>query len=184
VKWLGPVDLALQQAAWWSAVPLAAAGGPLAGAAAALAPVAVHLLLRPMERARLGRAAGAAAAFGLATDGALAAAGLASFAGGGPIAPWMVALWGTFGAGLTASMRRVATWPPLVLAALGAAAGPLAYRAGAGLGAIELAGAGALLAIALQWAVGLPLLSRVARASRGRAPDAGGADAAAAGAEP
>lgn len=105
MKWLGPVDLALQQAAWWSAVLLAAAGRPLAGAAAALAPVAVHVLLRPAERARLGRAAGA----------------------------------------------------------------------------------GALLAIALQWAIGLPLLSRVSRvvrASRGRAPAAAGAGPAAAEAAP
>jgi hypothetical protein len=169
---LGPADLALQQAAWWAAVLLAARGWPLAAAAAGLAGVGVHLALRPAERPRLGRAALAAAAYGFATDTALSAAGLATFAGAGPASPaspaWMVGLWAVFGVGLTASLRRLASWPLPLLAALGAVAGPLAYRAGAALGAIALAGGPAFAAVAVQWAVALPLLARAARPARPR----------------
>lgn len=164
MAWLGPADLALQQAAWWAAVLLAAGGRPLAGGAAGLTAVAVHLALRPAERPRLLRAALLAAAYGLVTDSALGSAGLVVFAGAGALSPaWMVGLWAAFAVGLTASMARVAAWPLLLLAALGAVAGPLAYRGGAALGAISLAGPVAFAAIALQWAIGLPLLAWVAR---------------------
>ena len=164
MTWLGLGDLALQQAAWWAAVLLAARGRPLGAAVAGLAGVAVHVALRPAERRRLLRAALAAAAYGFATDTALAAAGLAAFAGGGRVSPaWMVGLWAIFGVGLTASLRRVASWPQPWLAAMGMVAGPLAYRGGAALGALEIAGFPALAAIAVQWAVALPLLSWAAR---------------------
>jgi hypothetical protein len=164
---LVPADVALQQGVWWSAVLLAAHGRPFLGGAAALLAVALHLALRPAERGRIVHAALAAAAYGLATDTAVAAAGLASFAGGGALSPaWMIGLWAAFGVQLTASLRRVATWPLPALAALGAVAGPLAYRGGAALGAIELDGPAALAAVAAQWAVGLPLLARVARPAR------------------
>ena len=164
MTWLGLGDLALQQAAWWAAVLLAAHGRPLAAAGAGLAGVAVHLALRPAERRRLLRAALAAAAYGFATDTALAAAGLATFAGGGRVSPaWMIGLWAIFGVGLTASLRRVAALPLPLLAALGAAAGPLAYRGGAALGALEISGFPALAAVAVQWAVALPVLAWMAR---------------------
>ena len=151
------------------AVLCAARGATAAAALPGAAAVAAHLLARPGERGRVARAAVAAALYGLATDGVLAAAGLVAFAGGGG-APWMVGLWAAFGAGLTASLRGVLRWPPLALAAAAALAGPLAYRAGAALGALGFpGGAGAaLLAVAVQWAVGVPLLARVARGPAGR----------------
>ncbi|HET6438578.1 MAG TPA: DUF2878 family protein [Anaeromyxobacter sp.] len=162
MKWLGPADLALQQVGWWATVLLAAGGRPFAATATGLAGVAVHLALRPAERPRLVRAALGAAAYGFAADTILAAAGLVSFAGGGRVSPpWMVGLWAIFGVGLTASLRRVASWPLPLLAALGAAAGPLAYRGGAALGALSLAGAPAVAAVAAQWAVALPFLAWV-----------------------
>jgi hypothetical protein len=171
MAWLGPGDLALQQAAWWSAVLLAARGRPLAAAVSCLAGVLVHFALRPAERPRLARATLAAAAYGFATDTAIASAGLASYAGSGRVSPiWMVGLWALFGAALTASLRRVACWPLPLLALLGAVAGPLAYRGGSALGAISLSGFPALCAVAVQWAAGLPLLAVVARSRPTPAP--------------
>jgi hypothetical protein len=164
VNWLGPADLALQQAAWWAAVLLAAHGRPLAAAAPSFAAVLLHVALRPVDRPRLLRAALVAAGFGLLSDTALAAAGLATFAGAGRVSPaWMVSLWAAFGVGLTASMGWAVSRPAPFLAALGAVAGPLAYRSGVGLGALALGGVPALAAVAAQWAVALPLLVRVAR---------------------
>jgi len=170
MAWLGPGDLALQQAAWWSAVLFAARGRPLAAAAGCLAGVLVHLALRSGERRRLVRVTLAAAAFGFATDTAIASAGLAWYAGAGRVSPiWMVGLWAIFGVALTASLRRVASWPLPLLTLLGAVAGPLAYRGGSALGAISLPGL-ALCAVAVQWAAGLPLLALVARSRPTPAP--------------
>ncbi|HEY6098864.1 MAG TPA: DUF2878 domain-containing protein [Anaeromyxobacter sp.] len=161
---LTAADLVLQQAAWWTAVLLAAQGRPLAGGAVCLAPVLLHLALRPAERPRVLRATLAAAAYGLATDTVLAAAGLASYAGARAVSPaWMVGLWAMFGVQLTASLRRVAAWPLPALALLGAVAGPLAYRGGEALEAMALAGPLAFAAVAAQWAVGLPLLAWISR---------------------
>jgi hypothetical protein len=171
VAWLGLADLALQQGVWWAAVLLAARGRPLLGGAAGLLAVLAHVALRPAERGRVLRAALTAAAFGFATDSALSAAGLVTFAGGGAVSPpWMVGLWAAFGVGLTASARAVAAWPPPVLAAVGAVAGPLAYHAGAALGPLALSGLAAHAAVAVQWAAGLPLLAAAASVRRPEGP--------------
>lgn len=170
-RWLGPADALLQQATWWTAVLCAARGRTALAALAGAAAVAAHLLARPGERVRLGRALVAAAAYGFATDTLLAASGLVAFAGAGPVSPaWMVGLWAAFGAGLTASLAGVSRWPVPALLAAAAAAGPLAYRAGSALGAISFGDrpGAAALAIALQWALGVPLL---ASASRAAAPE-------------
>ncbi len=172
MAWLRPADLVVQQVAWWSAVLLAAHGRPLAAAGSRIAAVLAHLVLRPAERSRILRAALAATAYGLATDTGLAAAGLASYSGGGLSSPaWMVGLWAVFGVGLTASLRTVASWPLPLLALLGAFAGPVAYRGGAALGALSLSGLPALAAVAAQWSIGLPLLARAARPRPSPAPD-------------
>lgn len=170
-RWLGPADALLQQATWWTAALCAARGRTALAALAGAAAVAAHLLARPGERVRLGRVLVAAAAYGFATDTLLAASGLVAFAGAGPVSPaWMVGLWAAFGAGLTASLAGVSRWPAPALLAAAAAAGPLAYRAGTALGAISFGDrpGAAALAIALQWALGVPLL---ASASRAPAPE-------------
>lgn len=179
-RWLGPADALLQQAAWWVAVLGAAHGSPRLAALAGAAVVALHLLARPGERRRVAAVAAAAGGFGFFSDSLLVGAGLTAFGGGAASPAWMVGLWGAFGAGLTASLRAPAAWPAPRLAALAAVAGPLAYRAGASLGAIAFpeGAAPALLAVAAQWGVGVPLLAWIARRA-GRA--AGGAGAVAAG---
>ena len=165
-RWLAPADAVLQQGAWWCAVLLAARGANEAAAAAGFALLAVHLALRPGERRRVASTALAAVAYGFLTDSALASAGLADFAGSRHFSPaWMVALWAAFGASLTASLAGVAGRRPFVAGLLAALAGPLSYRAGAGLGALAFPGgtAPALAAVAVQWAIGVPWLSWLAR---------------------
>jgi len=164
-RWLGPADALLQQAAWWTVVLSAARGEPRLATLAGAAVVGLHLLLRAGERRRVAVVAVAAGAFGFLTDSLLVGAGLVLFAGGSTSPPWMVGLWAAFGVGLTASLRTPAAWPATRLALVAALAGPIAYRAGGSLDAISFpAGtAAALAAIAVQWAVGVPLLALVAR---------------------
>jgi len=184
--WLAPADAVLQQGAWWGAVLWAARGSFAAATVPAGALVALHLVLSPGERRWVGILALAAALYGLATDGLLSEKGLAAFTGAQGISPaWMVALWGAFGTGLTASLAGLVRWRPAVAALVAAVAGPLSYRAGADLGAVSFpAGAAfALGAVAVQWAVGVAILSQLAKrletgeaapaAAEGRAAGAG-----------
>jgi hypothetical protein len=164
--WLGPLDAAGQQVVWWTAVLHAARGGQAWAATGPLLLVALHLVLQPAGRSRIAAAGAMAALYGLATDTVLCRSGLLAFAASpGATTAWMVALWSVFGVALTASLRSVAGWSVPVQALAAAVAGPLAYRAGAALGAISLPGgsAPALAAVALQWALGLPALAAVAR---------------------
>jgi hypothetical protein len=170
-RWLGPADAALQQVTWWAAVFCAARGATGIAAATAAATVAAHVLARRGERRWVGASAAAAAVYGIATDSLLAAVGVVEFAGGGATSPpWMVALWAVFGTALTASLRKVAAWPRAALSVAAALAGPLAYRAGAALGALSFPEGTSLAAgaIALQWAAGIPLIAKAARAYRPR----------------
>jgi len=76
---------------------------------------------------------------------------------------WIAALWLSFATTLNVSLRWLrGRW--IVAALLGAAAGPLCYRAGAALGALSLADPRtALAAQSVAWAVLLPALVAVAR---------------------
>ncbi len=103
-------------------------------------------------------------------DSSLAAAGMFSFPPGqswGRLAPvWMAALWANF----ATTLHLAFDWLRgryLLAAVLGAIGGPLAYWGGHGLGAIDLAPSLplALAAIAVEWAVAMPLLVRLARAA-------------------
>ena len=158
-------DAVLQQATWWWAVVLAARGDTTLAAAGGAAALLAHLAVRRNERGRIARAAAGAVLYGVASDSVLAASGLVTFTGAGSVAPlWMASLWAVFAAALTASLARIARWPALRVALAAAVAGPLAYRAGAAVGAIGLPGNGvALAAIAAQWAIGVPLLAWLAR---------------------
>ena len=169
---LAILDAFAQQAAWWWAVLLAARGHPGLAAALPVAVVAAHLALRPDARAALLPASTGAALYGFATDRLLVALRLLGFAGSGAAPAWMAALWAVFGAALTASLRRLTCWPAWVIALVAAIAGPLAYRGGAALGALgfpagDAAGMGA---VAVQWAIGLPLLAAVARRAAAAPP--------------
>jgi Protein of unknown function (DUF2878) len=167
---LALLDAAGQQAAWWAAVLSAAHGHQAWGVASSALLVTAHLAWRHGQRATIVFLACAAAGFGAASDGWLAANGLIAFAGqGGWARGWMVALWAVFGVALTASLRAIVRWPLPALALAGAMAGPLAYQGGAKLGALSFPGGAwpALGAVALQWACALPLLAALALARGG-----------------
>ena len=104
----------------------------------------------------------AAAIFGYAADSLLVLSGLIAFPVhaqlGGPSPLWMVALW----VGFAANLRHALRWlgGRYVLAALlGAIGGPLAYRAGDALGAIQIPDPlSGLTAVSLEWLLAMPLL--------------------------
>ncbi|MBI5068966.1 MAG: DUF2878 family protein [Deltaproteobacteria bacterium] len=162
------LDATAQQLGWWGAVLCAARGLLLPAALFAFAPAALRIALASGERGRVFGLSLAALLFGLSTDSLLVRSDLVHFAGGFAVPPaWMAGLWASFGAGLTSSLARAAAWPPGVLAALAALAGPLAYRGGAAMGALSPFGLGAAAAIAAQWALGVPLLALLARQAPG-----------------
>ncbi len=104
----------------------------------------------------------AAAAFGYAADSLLVMLEFIQFPLharlGGPSPLWMVALW----VGFAATLRHALRWlgGRYVLAALlGAIGGPLAYRAGEALGAIQIPDPlSGLTAVSVEWLLAMPLL--------------------------
>jgi hypothetical protein len=160
------VNVALFQIGWFACVLGGARGMPWIGALAAALVIAWHLARATRPRQELSLVA-AAAMLGLLFETLLVQSGWVRFESGvwvQGVAPyWMVALWAVFGTTLNVSLRWLR--PRLGLAALmGAVGGPAAYYAGARLGAIEFAAAGAaLVAIGVGWAVLTPVLLGVAR---------------------
>jgi hypothetical protein len=118
--------------------------------------LAAHAALRPSPTAELRRLAGVAA-LGLALELIALSFGCHRFAGPGPVPLWVAALWLLFAATLDSSLAWLADRPWLA-ALLGAAAGPLSFRAGVGLGAgaYAVAPAAAAVILAAQWAVAMP----------------------------
>jgi len=155
----------------WFAVALGAANGlPWAGTAVVLAIIAWHLRHAQRPRAELVLVF-SAAAIGALFDSALAALGLVVFPNGmlveGTAPHWMIALWMLFATTLNVSLGWLKR-SLLLAAAFGAVGGPLAYLAGAKLGALAIAQpvAGTAL-LALGWAVLTPLLLIIARSLDG-----------------
>jgi len=158
--------LLLFNALYSVAVLGAARGHPWAGALALAPFVAGHLMLtpEPLRRRALGFLAGVGLA-GTAMDSGLLLLGLTGYAGtpeGWPaflVPPWISALWIAFAA-LAGSLRWLQGRPWLACA-FGGLGGPLSFWCGGRLGAVTLpAGGATLAALALQYAVVLPLLVR------------------------
>jgi len=154
-------NLAGFQAGWFACVLGAAEGMPALGVAVVAALAAGRWLIAPNRHPEAALFA-ASAALGYALDSVLVLAGVMAFPPqaqlGGPPALWMVALWVNLSLTLNGALRWLGgRWA--LSALLGAVAGPLAYWAGDRLGAVVLAsGAGALAAIAAEWAAALPLM--------------------------
>jgi hypothetical protein len=148
------------QVAWFACVLGAAWDFAWAGAAFALAVTAVHLLL--FRDARELRLVLFAAAIGFIVDTSLVFAQCVEFQSttSSGIAPlWMVSLWMVFATTLNHSLRWLAG-RPWAAALLGAVGGPLAYLAGAKLGALSIESPlpAAFTFIATLWAIALGLL--------------------------
>jgi hypothetical protein len=161
-------NLAAYQLAWFACVLGAAHGMASAGAVVALAVAGVHLALH-RNAAEL-RLLGYAAAIGFAADSVPVATQYVHFDSPGLSgwAPWwMVTLWVAFATTLNHSLRWLMSraW---IAALAGAIGGPLAYLAGAKLGALTIATpAPALLLVAALWAGAMWLLHMITRADRG-----------------
>jgi hypothetical protein len=145
----------------------AARGWAWIGALVALIVAAAHVTLRREPREL--RAIGLAVLIGLLVDSTLALTGQVRFASPWPagLAPyWMLSLWAAFATTLNHSMHWLMT-RPVGAALAGAAGGPLAYLAGARLGALTLVTPATTLAIiSLLWTLAMVSLSMfVLRAS-------------------
>jgi hypothetical protein len=154
------------QIGWFACVLGGAYGRPWTGTALALAIVAVHLATaaRPGREARL---LALATGLGALWDSALVALGWVSYASGtvlpGTAPVWIVAMWTLFATTLNVSLNWLKDRNALAVA-FGALGGPLAYYAGMKLGAVTFAEpAIALAALALGWALIMPVLTRLAR---------------------
>lgn len=149
------------QAGWAACVVAATSGRGWLGPAVVAVMLSVRIATAP-HKAGFIRTLLGALLMGVALDGLLAGTGVLVFTDP-TISPWlvpiwMVALWGNFVLALDA-LHWLASRPALA-SVVGAVGGPLAYLAGARLGAVTLGPteAIALIAIALEWAVALPLL--------------------------
>jgi Protein of unknown function (DUF2878) len=158
------------QAGWFACVLGGAHGHPWLGAGTAVALTAAHLLSVSDRRGEL-RLVALAALVGLLADSLQQRAGLLAYASPLPILPWIappwiVAMWAQFATTLRCSLRWLGRRPALV-APIGVVLGPLAFRAGAALGAVRFAPDAwrSYLSLAVVWGIALPLL--VGQARRG-----------------
>jgi hypothetical protein len=155
------------QIGWLGCVLSAAYGLPLAGLIVATLVTTLHLW-RSEERRRELRLIGSAIALGTITDTLLLATGWLSYSTGqlfANVAPyWIIAMWPMFATTLNESLAWLAR-SRLLAAVSGALFAPLAYWAGARLGAITLIDPeAALIAVGALWAVVLPILIHLAGA--------------------
>ncbi len=159
------LNVAAFKIGWVSSVVGAAQQMPWIGPVVVAIAVAVHLRFSPRPAAEMLLLAACALLGGL-FDSLLVASGWVQYPSGlvSPLlAPyWIVGMWVLFATTLNVSLRWLKSRKVLA-AMIGAISGPLSYVAGAGLGAIEfLDRATALMALAIGWAVILPLVLHIA----------------------
>ena len=153
------LNIILFQLGWFACVLGAANGYAREGAIVAALSVALHIARAPRPK-REAMLALAAALLGLLFESALVWAGWVRVEEG---IYWLVALWALFATTLNESLRMLQT-RPWIAALFGAVGGPLAYYAGARMGALDFVQPAAMLAaLAVGWAAATPLLLSVAR---------------------
>ena len=153
------LNIILFQLGWFACVLGAANGYAREGAIVAALIVALHIARAPRPK-REAMLALAAALLGLVFESALVWAGWVRVEEG---IYWLVALWALFATTLNESLRMLQTRPGIA-ALFGAVGGPLAYYAGARMGALDFVQPAAMLAaLAVGWAAATPLLLSVAR---------------------
>lgn len=155
------VNLAASEAGWFACVLGAAHGMPWFGPLVVLALIALHLRLSKRAGPEIGLIV-SAVVIGLVSDSLLVVTGLVSYPSGiwidGMAPYWILAMWAMFATTMNVSFKWLRKRNALA-AILGAVAGPLAYLAGQELGAITFnQPVPAIAALAVIWAVALPLL--------------------------
>jgi hypothetical protein len=152
------------QAGWFACVLSAARGHPWLGVAVASVIVGLHLswVDAPGREARL---VGLAVLMGLVLDSMLVATGWLAYANGqmaAGLAPyWILAMWALFATTMNVTMRWMRNRHVLA-ALLGLVGGPLSYLAGQRLGAVQFTDTlGAAAALAVVWAVAMPVLVKL-----------------------
>ena len=168
------VNFVAFQLGWFACVLGAANGWPWAGPVLVLGIIGLHLARARRWRPEL-RLILAVAALGLVVDSLLLATGWLSYPSGlwvPGLAPyWIVAMWALFATTLNLSLGWLRGRPLLALL-LGAVGGPLSYLAGEKLGGIDLIEPfPALAALAVAWAVAMPLLMLLAVRFDGVSPE-------------
>ena len=156
------------QATWFAVAWSAGHGRAWIGMLACIAFIGVQWRCSHARRADA-RVVLAALACGLLVDGIAARTGLLAYASAFPALPapaWIVLLWGAFAMTMNHSMAWFARqpWLAAVFAGIG---GPLAYLGAArGFGAVAFVAPAwhGVLVLAVGWALGLPLLLRIASA--------------------
>ena len=158
------------QAGWFSCVLSAAYGSPWMGLIVICVIVLSHVGTSedPVHETQL---VALAMTLGLIFDSILVSSGLVRYPGGmifAGIAPyWILAMWALFSTTLSLSMGWLKN-KPLLASFMGAVFGPLSYLAGQRMGAIELLNFNsAMIALAVIWALAMPILTRAASRSDG-----------------
>ena len=160
------LNIALFQLGWFACVLGAAKGWPWVGVIAAVMIVTWHLARAVTAKKEIVLLA-IAFLLGALFETLLVQTAWIHFFNGNlipGIAPyWMVALWVIFATTLNVSLRSLRErWG--LAAILGALGGPIAYYAGARLGALEFVSLGAALSlIGVGWGILTPVLFEVAR---------------------
>jgi hypothetical protein len=154
------------QAGWFACVLSAAHGSPSSGASVVAILLLIHLIYVPGPLQECGFLL-FAVVLGTLWESTLVRTHLLGYPSGllvqGFAPYWIVALWALFGAQFNTTYRWL-KGRPAAAAMLGALAGPLSFRAGAALGAVQfLRPLPAALALAVGWAAILPLLAVVSR---------------------
>lgn len=155
------INFILFQIGWFACVLGAAAQKPGIGVVIAGLVIGLHLWRAPQPRREIYLLL-VAMVIGAAWDSLLVSLAWLEYPAGMLIpdtAPyWIVVLWALFATTLNVSLRWLKQ-RYLLAAVLGAIAGPLAYSAGAGFGALQFTDVNnAFMALAIGWAVFTPVL--------------------------
>jgi hypothetical protein len=148
------------QVGWFACILAASYGLHLLGPLVVLGLLVIHLSTSDNRRREVLLLL-TAGLLGTILDSILLSTGAIAFPSewaGGLVPPlWMTALWMNFAATVNVSMRWLNGRYPLAVL-LGAISGPMAYYAGAKLGAVSLTASWSLIGIGLEWAVAMPVL--------------------------
>lgn len=160
------VNLTASEAGWFACVLGAAHGMPWFGPLVVFALIALHLRLSKRAGPEMGLIL-SAVVIGLVADSLLVVSGLVSYPSGiwvdGMAPYWILAMWAMFATTMNVSFKWLRKRKALAVV-LGAIAGPLAYLAGQELGAITFNQPTlAIAALAVIWAVAMPLLVALAQ---------------------